>query len=110
MESFAVVGAPISFSTSRIRCQSSPYRYVIIIVPTPHCSPCNAGLSATIFRAWLNLCSDPEAGAEEPAILIATPLDTSAVITVHAVLLFPLRISLKFASIISAVISERAAA
>src|SRR5256885_8933653 len=55
-----------------------------MIVPTPHCSPCNAGFFAIRSSAWENLCSLPEAGREEPAIDIATPLDTRALHTNQA--------------------------
>ncbi len=44
------------------------------MVPTPHCSPCKAGLGATSSRAWLNLCSDPLAGLLVPAMDMAIPL------------------------------------
>src|SRR5659263_459588 len=55
-----------------------------MIVPTPHCSPWRAGLGANSSSAWLNLCSEPLAGRDDPAMLIATPLATRAFITVQA--------------------------
>src|SRR5207244_952331 len=80
----AVVGAPMVRSASRTSCQFPAWRYIIMIVPTPHCSPCNPGFFAIRSRACENLCSLPDAGREEPAIDIATPLDTSALHTNHA--------------------------
>src|SRR3989440_477922 len=55
-----------------------------MIVPTPHCSPCNPGFFAMRSSAWENLCSLPDAGREDPAIDIATPLDTRALHTNQA--------------------------
>src|SRR3989440_11990097 len=55
-----------------------------MIVPTPHCSPCNPGFFAIRSSAWENLCSLPDAGREDPAIDIATPLDTRALHTNQA--------------------------
>src|SRR5437667_220761 len=80
----AVVGAPMARSASRTSCQFPAWRYIIMIVPTPHCSPCKPGFFAIRSRACENLCSLPEAGREEPAIDIATPLETSALHTNHA--------------------------
>ncbi|BAA30583.1 204aa long hypothetical protein [Pyrococcus horikoshii OT3] len=51
------------------------------MVPMPVCSPWRAGLSNSISRAWLNKCSAPLAGLEEPAMLMATPLDIRALTT-----------------------------
>ena len=72
--SLADVGAPTAFKLSLINFQSPPYKYIINIVPTPHCSPCRQGLSKILSKAWENVCSDPLAGRLEPAILIAIPL------------------------------------
>src|SRR2546427_420450 len=80
----AVVGAPMVRSASRTSCQFPAWRYIIMMVPTPHCSPCKPGFFAIRSRACENLCSLPDAGREEPAIDIATPLDTSALHTNHA--------------------------
>jgi hypothetical protein len=55
-----------------------------MIVPTPHCSPCSPGFFAIRSSAWENLCSLPDAGREDPAIDIATPLDTRALQTNQA--------------------------
>src|SRR3989441_10546937 len=71
-------------SASRTSCQLPAWRYIIMIVPTPHCSPCRPGFFAIRSRAWENLCSLPDAGREEPAIDIATPLETRALHTNHA--------------------------
>src|SRR6266571_2380304 len=62
----AVVGAPMVRSASRTSCQFPAWRYIIMIVPTPHCSPCNPGFFAIRSRACENLCSLPDAGREEP--------------------------------------------
>ena len=50
-------------------------------LPTPHCSPCNLGLSRILSNEWENMCSDPLAGLLEPAILIAIPLLNNDFIT-----------------------------
>src|SRR5438093_1031018 len=80
----AVVGAPMARSAFRTSSQFPPWRYIIMIVPTPHCSPWRAGFFASLSSAWEHLCSLPLAGREDPAIDIATPLDTSAFATNHA--------------------------
>src|SRR2546425_549462 len=80
----AVVGAPMVRSASRTSCQFPAWRDIIMIVPTPHCSPCKPGFFAIRPRACENLCSLPDAGREAPAIDIVTPLDTSALHTNHA--------------------------
>src|SRR3990170_1386622 len=80
----AVVGAPIARRASRTSCQFPPWRYIIMSVPAPHCSPWRAGFRATRSSAWENLCSLPDAGREDPAIDIATPEDTRALHTNQA--------------------------
>ncbi len=55
-----------------------------MIVPTPHCSPCRAGFLAIRSKAWENLCSLPEAGRDDPAMDMATPEETRALHTNHA--------------------------
>src|SRR5437879_1013645 len=71
-------------NASRTSCQFPLWRYIIMIVPTPHCSPCSPGFFAIRSSAWENLCSLPDAGREDPAIDIATPLDTRALHTNQA--------------------------
>src|SRR2546425_24216 len=61
----AVVGAPMVRSASRTSCQFPAWRYVIMIVPTPHCSPCKPGFFAIRSRACENLCSLPDAGLHD---------------------------------------------
>src|SRR5256712_8812521 len=77
----AVVGAPIARSAFRTSSQFPPWRYIIMIVPTPHCSPWRAGFFASLSSAWENLCSDPEAGLDDAAVDIATPVATTAIPT-----------------------------
>src|SRR5207247_10456926 len=71
-------------SVSLTCCRVPAWMYIIMVVRTPHCSPGKAGFFAIRSRACENLCSLPDAGREEPAIDIATPLDTSALHTNHA--------------------------
>ena len=49
-----------------MRFQSPPCRYIIMIAPTPHCSPWRLGGFAARSSAWLNRCSLPEHGRDEP--------------------------------------------
>ena len=77
----ALVGAPIFFKASRISCQFPPCRYIIMIVPTPHCSPCSAGFGAILSRAWLNICSDPEAASKSLQCSLQPPFETRAFTT-----------------------------
>ena len=64
-----------------MRSQSPPWSCIVTIEPTPHCSPCSAGLPALASSQCENLCSPPEAGRDEPAIDIATPEEISALTT-----------------------------
>ena len=58
----------------------------------------------------VSVMANPEAGADEPAMLIATPLETNAFTTIQADCSSCFFISLTFSIAIFAVISESAAA
>src|SRR5574344_834362 len=69
----ALTGAPIFLRALLIDIQSPPCRYIIIIEPTPHCSPCIARPGWSMSNAWENMCSAPLVGLELPATAIDTP-------------------------------------
>jgi len=60
--------------------------------------------------AWANLCSEPLAGREEPAMLMATPLEIRALTTILTDSSSPGRMSAARSTIMRAVIPERAEA
>ena len=68
---------PAASSSSRTARQSRPCSAALRTEPNATCSPCSAVPGRSRSSAWLNRCSEPEQGREEPAISIAMPLRTN---------------------------------
>ncbi len=81
-----------------------------MIAPIPHFSPWRPFPGASRSSAWENLCSPPLPGRDDPAMLIATPEDTSAFVTSQAPSSEWGLMRSAFLKSISAVIRERVSA